>query len=416
MLKFLKWWWEWTVKKLSENRGDLQQIFTPPKSKSPFEAATAGSTGGLFSFLAPSKNPILGPLLTGAAGAIPGIGPIISSLLGASGALGGGTGFQGTQRGFGGNLLSTGAGALGGFGLGGIGRGIAGGIQAALSPTGTIGPGLGFGQGASILGQGGGQLGGPLLNQFGAGFGASLGQTFGGAGRALGFGGPQGPTGVGGVGGGGVAGGGAPGGGFNLSSLSQSVLGGRQLLGAGLIGSTLLRTPPKFETDFPGRAKKILAEQPDLQLATSGMRALAFGNPSEILGPASDKFIEASLRQSRQANDRARKDLISRAETQGRTEAKSGSLRRQLREQGDLQLQRETDFITKTNEARQIAAVGIKVNAVAQFFNIAQAQAANLLAIEGFVTEQEALNFMTELQNFQGSQQLLGAGGGLLLG
>ena len=142
---------------------------------------------------------------------------------------------------------------------------------------------------------------------------------------------------------------------------------------------------------------------------------MAFGNPAEIIGPASDEFMQASLRQSRQAHDRNRKALIDRAAAQGRTERGSGSLQRQVRQLDDTQEQRETEFIVRTQETRKLAGINIAINAIKDFFNISMNEALRLLQIEGFINEQDAFNFTAELQNYQGSQQALGVGGGLLL-
>lgn len=166
---------------------DIAQMLTPPKSKSPWEAMTRGSTGGWAESLAPGESlGFVGPLLTTAAGAIPyGVGIPLAATMGAAGMTGIG-GYPGTTKPIGeqvgGTLLGAGAGAGAGF----LGRGVRTGIEAAVSPTGTIGPGLGFGGGASLLTEGGQTIAGqPALNRFTAGFGAgagltSLGDLFGG--------------------------------------------------------------------------------------------------------------------------------------------------------------------------------------------------------------------------------------------
>jgi hypothetical protein len=186
MKRWIKNWWSWTVNKLKENRGDIGQMFTPPKSKSPWEAATSGSTGGWAAFAGPSKtvNPNdpagwgwVGPALTTAMGAVPGVGPALSAGMGALGSLGGGTGFQGTDKGWG-NIGSTLLGTAGGYGLGTLGAGLSSGIQAALSPTATVGTGTGA---YSMLGAGGGPATG--LEAFTGGFGQGVSkalQPFGG--------------------------------------------------------------------------------------------------------------------------------------------------------------------------------------------------------------------------------------------
>ena len=135
---------------------DLLQMVTPPKSKSPWEAATSGSTGGWASFAGPSTptNPNdpkgwgwVGPAATMAAGMIPIAGPLIAGGMGAAGSLGGGSGFQGTDKGWS-NLGSTALGALGGYGAGALGAGIGGAGSRLLTGGGLSGIGSGFMGGA----------------------------------------------------------------------------------------------------------------------------------------------------------------------------------------------------------------------------------------------------------------------------
>ena len=144
--------------------GDVGQMLTPPKSKSPYEAMTSGSTGGWASGIGPTNptnpndpkgNPALqwvGPALDIAAGAIPGVGPLISTAMGAGGFAGGGTGFQGTDKGWG-NVMPTLLGAGMGYGEGMLGSGISGAIGNEVSmlnaPTGAY---------ASAAGQGAGEI------------------------------------------------------------------------------------------------------------------------------------------------------------------------------------------------------------------------------------------------------------------
>ena len=122
--------------------GDIGQMITPPKSKSPWEAMTAGSTGGWAKPFAPGESMgFVGPLLTTAMGAIPGVGPALSAGMGAAGMLGAG-GFQGTDVGWG-NVLPTMLGAAGGYGLGTLGAGIRGGVESMLTGATQMGtPGM----------------------------------------------------------------------------------------------------------------------------------------------------------------------------------------------------------------------------------------------------------------------------------
>jgi len=113
-----------------EKRMSLRKMFSVPKSKSPWDAMTKGSTGGWASGIQP-----WGPAITAASGAIPGVGPMISTALGTIGAAGGGTGFQGTDKGWS-NLWRTPLGALSGYGLGSVGSGVGGAIKGGLSSGG----------------------------------------------------------------------------------------------------------------------------------------------------------------------------------------------------------------------------------------------------------------------------------------
>ncbi len=357
-------WWKWTCRFLGNQDGKLEKIFTPNKTirrifgiKDEQKKSISGFLQGLtFGTLGGKllKSGIEKPARLLA----PAFGGLVGAVQGATTGLFGKPGAASAGRGFIAGagptaaILSGNVLSSGGFGGGGFGGG---------------------GAGAGASGQG---FGGRLLD-----FGR---QVFGRAGGTAG-------TGGGGTGGGGI--------------------------GQGLfqLGASLLRQQPQFQTDFPGRARKILAEQPNLQLATEEIKKLALSSPEEILGPASDEFINASLRQTRQAHQEARQTLVDRAGSQGRTERTSGSLRSRLQEIDQAQIQRETDFITKTQDARRLAAVGIKVQAIAQFFDIANLEALRLLALEGFVTEQDASNFANELQSFQGSQELIAKLGGRLL-
>jgi hypothetical protein len=210
---------------------DVGQMLTPPKSKSPWEAMTAGSTGGWAKGIEG-----WGPVITAASGAIPVVGPFISTGLGAAGAAGKGTGFQGTDYGWN-NVLPTIGGAVGGYGLGGLGAGVAGGISnaAGWAP-----------QGVSSWTQG--QTGPNVLGNFAKGFGtgvknytAPLGNFLKGVGGKLGQGLNNAAGGLGNMfTGGGAAGAGnvgtasTAGGGFgNILSNVGSMFGGGQQGAAG---------------------------------------------------------------------------------------------------------------------------------------------------------------------------------------
>ena len=125
-MNILKKMWQSMLILIKDERGDIGQMFTPPKSKSPWAAMTQGSSGG---WAKPMEA--WGPAFTTAAGFIPGIGPLISAGMGAAGMAGVG-GFQGTDYGMS-NIGSTLLGAGMGYGLGHLGKGIGSGVQNMFS-------------------------------------------------------------------------------------------------------------------------------------------------------------------------------------------------------------------------------------------------------------------------------------------
>ena len=133
MFEFLKHLKTYTKRIIHDQSGNIGKMITPPKSKSPWEAMTRGSTGGW----AKGAEP-WGPLLTTVAGAIPGWGPVLAAGMGAAGMAGGKTGFRGTDYGWS-NVGSTLAGAGLGYLEGGLGRGVSTGIQGAMAGGTTAG-------------------------------------------------------------------------------------------------------------------------------------------------------------------------------------------------------------------------------------------------------------------------------------
>lgn len=247
MNRWISNWWKWTIGKLTETRGDVGQMFTPPKSKSPWEAMTSGSTGGWASFAGPSQttNPNdpagwgwVGPALTTAMGAIPGVGPFLSAGMGAMGAMGGRTGFQGTDYGWG-NVGSTLLGAGLGYGAGALGKGISTGIGNVMSGPGVSASGhmLG-GTAGQVVAGGGTAVSGAPLNLFSTGFGTGVSQALQPFGGMLG-GGMLGGGGAGGTAAGGTAAGGAAAGGSSL--LSNPLV----LMGLGGAALSSMRTAPE---------------------------------------------------------------------------------------------------------------------------------------------------------------------------
>src|SRR3990167_3883979 len=114
-------------------RFNIGKMFRPPKSKSPWQAMTLGSSRGWARGVEP-----WGPAINAALGMIPVVGPALSIGGGLIGMAGRGTGFQGTDKGFGGNILPMLSGGLMGYGLGGIGAGIGSGLKGLTGGTGFL--------------------------------------------------------------------------------------------------------------------------------------------------------------------------------------------------------------------------------------------------------------------------------------
>lgn len=374
-------------------------MFTPPKSKSPWEAMTAGSTGGWAAGLQG-----LGPVLAGAAGMIPVVGPALSTIGGAAGMLGGGTGFQGTDKGWG-NVQSTLLGALGGYGAGALGKGIGTGAMNMLQGSQT-----------------------PVLNKFLAGFGGGMKDYFGtniipgiqgtsgsniasGVKNMFNFGATQNPLGQVSPMGGSFAKGtgwvaGAPDQlreamgasqspfSLNLGNVAAMTLGGAQ----GLLGMFGLR----------GDKEEALSKvyTPALMESRGMIRDLALTNPSELIGPASDQFVEATLRQSRDAAKRQKEETLSTFSAQGKLPGQSGSVDKYLQDFDKAQVQREQDWITSVNESRQLAATKLKVQAVTAYYGVAEDEALNLLAAEGYINPIDAQNYLNAMEMMQFQMQM----------
>lgn len=164
---------------MSRAKFNIGKVLTPPKSKSPWDAMTLGSTGGWASGLQP-----WGPALTTAAGAIlpftplAPFTPLVTGAMGAAGMAGGGTGFQGTDKGWS-NLGSTALGGLAGYGLGALGSGIGGAIQGGMSGgLGALGSGFQTGTGSYL----GTNIIPGIQGTSGTSIGNAIGGLFGGGG------------------------------------------------------------------------------------------------------------------------------------------------------------------------------------------------------------------------------------------
>jgi hypothetical protein len=376
---------------LNRAKFDLKKMFTPPKSKSPWEAMTAGSTGGWAAGLQK-----FGPVLNAALGAIPVIGPAAAAIGGMAGMSGGG--FQGTDKGAS-NILSTALGGLSGYGMGTIGSGVGAGLKSFASGTGFM---SGFGKGAT------GYLNTPIIpgisGSSGTGIAKGIGSVLSPAGSTTTSG--SGATGVlntiasnadkGIIGTTGATGGTSS---FNLSNISKLVLGGA---GAFLAGSMT----PQLQAN-PAEAKAAI-NSPNLVEARNMIRDLALAKPEELLSPASDEFVQASLRQSRDAARRAREEVINTYSARGAVVGKSSAVDSRLAAFDKEQVQREQDWIVGVNEARQTAAIGQKIKLVQEYYRVSADEAANMLAAEGYVNPVDAQNYLANMAAYNSSIQLAG--------
>jgi len=412
---------------LNRARYNIVKMFTPPKSKSPWEAMTAGSTGGWAKGLESWGG--VGPALTGAAGVLlaPFTGgmslPISAALsagMGAAGMAGKGTGFQGTDKGWG-NLAPTLLGTAAGYGLGSLGAGAAGGLQSAMA-----------GGGKGLLSN--------LTTGFGSGmkaYNAPLTGMINKLGKSVGFGGTGGytteqnfvknaagqwiPTGAeemvsGGKGGlwgagqnllGGVLSnitGGSTGNpaDFNLGNIASLVMGGP----SALAGWNNMGGAPQLQRNRDEAYGYI--NTPDLVQARAMIKDLAMKSPSELISPAGDEFVNASLRQFREGVQKQQRLAIDQYAARGQILGKSGSVDKYIRESDNAALQRESDYIAQINESRMLAATKMKVDAVSNYFNVSAQEAAQLLAAEGYVNPIDMQNYLAAMQEYQTAQQLSG--------
>lgn len=388
----------------------LKKMLTPPKSKSIWQAATAGSTKGWAKGFEG-----WGPALNAALGMVPGVGPALSIGGGLIGMGGKGTGFRGTDYGWS-NLGSTLWGGLQGYGLGSLGAGLKGGIQGLGAGTGFLGgakSGMGGYFGTNIIpGQtwsSGTNIGKTLLSPFtkmptGATSTFTAGQTGANAGTYNPYTWQNILSNI--LGGG--QGGGEGGQGF----------GGKELIGAGLLTASAFQKPPRLGQSEQDRQRAMSAVYaPNLVQARDLIRQMALANPSELVNPASDKYIEATLRQSRQAYDRAKQDTINTYSARGKVVGKSGAVDERLARMEQEQLQGETDFITRANESRYLAGIQLKVQAVSNYFQVSQQEALQLLSSYGYINNIDMQNYLGEMQAFNNLQQIAGTvGGNLMIG
>lgn len=383
---------------MSKARWNVQKMFTPPKEKDPWTAMTKGSTGG---WAAPFAKPAALLPAAAALAALPVTGGLSGALLpqlaalGVTGAAVGG--IQGATTGIWGKPGSGAAllkGALygGGQGMGVSGLGqVAGSLMPATTQAPTMGSnaylnsliaknagiqsiatpisslGLGAGAGATAAGSlipsvagtlgtmGAGQAASSLMS---ASPGIKEPETLGGGTYKKDN--------------------------FNLENIFKYIMG------------TVSAIPPQGSPDIA----KERVSSPNLEEARGMIRDLALASPGELLSPASDEFINASLRQNRDAVAQQKQFLINEYSKRGKVLGKSGGLEDMLARYDKEQIKREQDYITSINEARYIAAVGQKIKAVKTYYDVSEEEAADMLAAEGYIDPQEAANYLSMLSSF----------------
>jgi len=397
--------WSWIKKK-----------FVPPKSKSPWEAMTAGSTGGAFKW---ANNPaVKGAALLGA-GMIPGVGPLLSGVLGAS------MGYPGSDKPLSQQLLGTAAGAIGGYGAGAVGSGLMTGAKGLLQGGMSAQP-SNWAQFAGGFKKGVGSFTGtPIIPGLPSTSGSNIWGGIKSMGSKLfGMGGTQGIPGMTGGGGaigqatqqglttGGIAGGtpgvtGAPGGGFNLGSIAQKILG------AGLLGLSAGK-PPSISTK-PGVAQEQV-QAPNLVEARGMIRDLAMQNPNELADSKQvNQFIDTTLKKTEEAYKQQRKIIENNLAAQGKAVSTSGGAQYVMSEFDTKYQASVNEFIADTRYSVFIAGIKRQIDAVTRYFNISEQEAADMLASYGYIDPQDLINYNAAMASYQGGQGVLGSIGSQLL-
>lgn len=411
-------------------RFDIVQMFTPPKSKSPWEAMTAGSTGGWAKGLEGAGW--LGPVLGGIAAPFTGGLSLLGSVgMGMAGMAGKGTGFQGTDKGWS-NIGSTLLGGLAGGGLGALGAGLGGGLGIGGMPigasstytagqtaanAGTWGQGLlgsfgsGFGQGVanymapatSLMGKIGNTFSGqqsagglqtePLFSKNAAGqwnpitqgtTGTSGGNSLLGAVQSM-LGGPS----AGGMGE------------FNLGNAVSLIMGGAPALQAWQGGQT-----PRLQ----GNRDEAMAyiNTPDLVQARNMFKDLAMNQPNQLLSQAGQTAIKNTLQQHRESVAAQQRLTVDQYAAKGQIAGKSGAVDKYLRDSEKNAMKQEMDYIAQANYSMMLADTKAKIEAVTAYYNVSADQAAQMLAAEGYVNPIDLQNYMAAVQEYQTAQQLSG--------
>lgn len=402
-------WWQWTKKFLSNQEGNLKQMLTPPKSKSPWEAMTLGSTGGWAKF---GNEPIVkGAALLGA-GALGGPG--------AAAGVGALMGYPGYKKSAGSQIMGTLGGAIGGYGMGSLGAGLAGGAKGLLAggmhaqPSNWAQFTGGFGQGMQ------GYFGSPIIPGMAGTSGTNI---LSGAKNLLGLGGSVAPGATGTASGGarlagmasgtvatpGQLGTGGIGDIFNLQNLSTKTLGG-----IGLLGASAMMQPPSIGTS-PGRAMEAV-QSPNLVEARSMMRDLAIMNPSELVNNKDvDKYIDATVGQAQKAYQQQRQARVNEWAAQGKTLGKSGSAKEDLARYDAEFTDSINKFIFDTKKSIYLAGINQKIQSVVAYYNNSEREALMMLEAYGYISPEDALQFEMEMKDYESTKQALGTVAGNLL-
>jgi hypothetical protein len=449
-----------------DESGNIKKMFTPPKSKSPWEAMTSGSTGGWAKFASPTEGgwvgKAIGPALTAAAGMVPGVGPFLSSAMGAAGMSGVG-GFQGTDSGLGKGIMDTIGGGLAGWGVGGLGKGIQSGIsgamggQAGSSMLGNFGTGF-----KSGLSQYGATTAAPFKkvgSYFGslspAASGAASGGTSGALSNALttsyltgtpgapttaGVGSMlsgQLPTGVASAMGMDAAGAGMLGAGANAminSTAAQAPKGldfgsrmvsfikdPTNLAGLAMMGGSAMipgaEAPDTFMPSYMGElTSKLLGEGAISDLAKQGRGQLSDAMMKEGAYKTdlpTDEYYQAATRKIDEAYDEAMENMKRQYKRYGAEDSQDFNMAVQGIEQD--RAREKAALQAETIERRYVQDTNRAYDAVKTSLNVDDKVMADLLGLAGMSMEEAAMMYGAEVADVQSLREMLGMGGAALL-
>ena len=267
---------------------DIGQMVTPPKSKSPWEAMTAGSTGGAFNW---ANNPWVrtGATLVGGA-----INPFLGAALGASQSYPGYKKPWGEQLGK--TALGAGMGYMGGKGMQGLAKG---GFQSAYNMFGNLGKGAGAGvmgmfgpKGTPSIGQGSPltQAGGTLKAPTAWGSVTPSAQTGAGALTYPEAGSISGAT--------GTTGAATAGKGINWGTVAKGA-------GTAALG-TMFRGPSRIpESQYMGDYTSKLLGGTEMNRMLSKQTQDMLNRPEPQFNPLSDEMYETAVRRNKEEEERA---------------------------------------------------------------------------------------------------------------